>query len=154
VTDNRQHATWPLWEPNKTSEEFGDPRRPPRWTATDQDDRYHPELEHGQSLPRECCYIEQHDSHDGRPTLPASLAGLTLLTDTELSASLPSPLAEQAQARPVPLLADGYWLAIAASTCRSQHLPHTLLRLEVLAGRDKQRLYSSRSSPLHMHSVI
>jgi hypothetical protein len=27
------------------SEEFGDPRRPPRWTATDQDDRYHPELE-------------------------------------------------------------------------------------------------------------
>lgn len=37
----------------QTSEEFGDPRRPPRWTATDQDDRYHPELEYEQSLPRE-----------------------------------------------------------------------------------------------------
>jgi hypothetical protein len=56
----------------QTSEEFGDPRRPPRWTATDQDDRCHLELEYERSLPKECCYIEQHDFHDGRPTLRAS----------------------------------------------------------------------------------
>jgi hypothetical protein len=92
----------------QTSEEFGDPRRSPRWTATDQDDRCHLELEYEQPLPRECCYIEQHDFHDGRPTLRASLAGLTLPTDTEPSASLLPPPAEQAQTRPVPLLADGY----------------------------------------------